>query len=130
MLHVEGNGRLQRVVDYEEKPEIPYTVSMGVYVLEARALDSIPRGVHFDIPDLVLALLAADEPVGSYLFDGYWLDIGRRRLRAGPSRLRDDPAAPDPRRGAGLAAREPGGRGVEREVRGEKVLSMMRNAMA
>ena len=64
-------------MDYEEKPEIPYTVSMGVYVLEARALDSIPRGVHFDIPDLVLALLAADEPVGSYLFDGYWLDIGR-----------------------------------------------------
>jgi NDP-mannose synthase len=77
VLHVEGDGRLQRVLDYEEKPEIAYTVSMGVYVLDARALSVIPRGERFDIPDLVLALLAAGERVGSYLFDGYWLDIGR-----------------------------------------------------
>ena len=77
VLHVEGDGPLQNVTDYEEKPEIPYTVSMGVYVLEARALDVIPRGERFDIPDLVLALLRAGESVASYPFDGYWLDIGR-----------------------------------------------------
>jgi NDP-sugar pyrophosphorylase family protein len=77
VLHVHGDGRLQEVSGYEEKPEIPYIVSMGVYVLEPRALEHIPRGRHFDIPDLVLALLAAGEPVGSYLYDGYWLDIGR-----------------------------------------------------
>ena len=77
VLHVEGEGQLQRVVDYEEKPEVAYTVSMGVYVLERRALDSIPRGERFDIPELVHALLAAGESVGSHLFDGYWLDIGR-----------------------------------------------------
>jgi len=29
------------------------------------------------LPDLVLALLAAGLAVGSYPFDGYWLDIGR-----------------------------------------------------
>ena len=77
VLHVEGDGPLQRVVDYEEKPEIPYTVSMGVYVLDARALDAIPRGKRFDIPDLVLELLRRGEGVASYPFDGYWLDIGR-----------------------------------------------------
>jgi NDP-sugar pyrophosphorylase family protein len=71
-------GPTDRVIGYEEKPELLYTVSMGVYVLEPRAVEYVPDGEAFDLPDLVLALLAAGEPVGSYLFDGYWLDIGRR----------------------------------------------------
>ena len=50
---------------------------MGVYVLEPAVLRHIKPGERFDIPDLVLALLDAGEPVGSYLYDGYWLDIGR-----------------------------------------------------
>jgi NDP-sugar pyrophosphorylase family protein len=78
VLHVDGRrGATDRVTGYEEKPELPYTVSMGVYVLEPRALAHIPAGRRFDIPDLVLALLEAGEPVGSYLYDGYWLDVGR-----------------------------------------------------
>jgi NDP-sugar pyrophosphorylase family protein len=70
-------GPTRRVVGYEEKPEIPYTVSMGVYVAEPRLLEFIERDVYLDLPDLVLRLLEADEQVGSYLYDGYWLDIGR-----------------------------------------------------
>jgi NDP-sugar pyrophosphorylase family protein len=78
VLHTAGmDGETSRVTGYQEKPELPYTVSMGVYVLEPRALEHIPSGRRFDIPDLVLALLEADEPVGSFLFDGYWLDVGR-----------------------------------------------------
>jgi NDP-mannose synthase len=78
VLHVDGaHGETGRVSGYEEKPELDYTVSMGVYVIEPAALAHIPRGERFDIPDLVLALLDAGEPVGSHLFDGYWLDIGR-----------------------------------------------------
>jgi len=78
VLHVDGGaGEMQSVTGFEEKPEIPYIVSMGVYVLEPRALEHIPRGRRFDVPDLVLALLAAGERVGSYLYEGYWLDIGR-----------------------------------------------------
>jgi NDP-sugar pyrophosphorylase family protein len=79
VLHLDGDAHagMQQVTGYEEKPEIPYIVSMGVYVVEPRALSHIPRGQRFDIPDLVLALLGAGESVGSYLFEGYWLDIGR-----------------------------------------------------
>ena len=80
VLHVDGDGPAddtRRVTGYEEKPETPYTVSMGVYMLEPAALEHIPSGERFDIPDLVHALLAAGQPVGSYPFDGYWLDIGR-----------------------------------------------------
>lgn len=78
VLHVDGSrGDTGRVTGYEEKPELEYTVSMGVYVLDPGALEHIPPGQRFDIPDLVLALLAAGEAVGSHLFEGYWLDIGR-----------------------------------------------------
>ena len=78
VLYTDGSaGDTTRITGYVEKPELPYTVSMGVYVLEPRALRHIPRGHRFDVPDLVLALLDAGEAVGSYLYDGYWLDIGR-----------------------------------------------------
>lgn len=77
VLKLDGEGSCCRVVDFEEKPEVPAPVSMGVYALEPRAIDFIPHGRPFDIPDLVLALLEAGEPVGSYTFDGFWLDIGR-----------------------------------------------------
>ena len=77
VLRVAGTAREADVVTgYDEKPELPYIVSMGVYALEPRAIELIPEG-RFDIPDLVLRMLEVGEPVGSYLFDGYWLDIGR-----------------------------------------------------
>jgi NDP-mannose synthase len=78
VLHVAGTGHpVDAVTGYEEKPELGYVVSMGVYVVEPSALALIPVGERFDIPDLVLRLLHQDAPVGSWLFDGYWLDIGR-----------------------------------------------------
>jgi NDP-sugar pyrophosphorylase family protein len=66
-----------RVIGYEEKPTLSYTVSMGVYALEPSVRRFVPDDRPFDLPDLVLALLEAGEPVGSFPYDGYWLDIGR-----------------------------------------------------
>ena len=78
VLHVSDEGSPTRaVLGFEEKPEIPYVVSMGVYAMSPRALSFIEPGTRLDLPELVLRLLDAGEPVGSYLFDGYWLDIGR-----------------------------------------------------
>ena len=70
-------GATDRVLGYDEKPELAYTVSMGVYVVEPAAIGRLRPGERCDFPDLVLALLASGAAVGSYLFDGYWLDIGR-----------------------------------------------------
>jgi NDP-sugar pyrophosphorylase family protein len=81
VLHVTGredDWPRRDVIAFEEKPEIVSTVSMGIYVLEPRALDYIPPGEHFDFPELVQALLDAKEQVGAYQFDGLWFDIGRR----------------------------------------------------
>lgn len=79
VLHVDPqSGDRGQIVVYEEKPEIATTVSMGIYVLEPEVLEHIPAGGQFDFPDLVHALLAARLPVGTYGYEGFWLDIGRR----------------------------------------------------
>jgi NDP-sugar pyrophosphorylase family protein len=68
--------RTREVVGFEEKPELSYTVSMGVYAMEPGILDYIPDG-KFDLPDLVVRLVEAGEQVGHYPFDGRWFDLGR-----------------------------------------------------
>jgi NDP-sugar pyrophosphorylase family protein len=79
VLHLtnQNGAALANVAGFEEKPEIPYTVSMGVYALEPKALEYLDEGEYLDLPELVFRLLDAGEQVGSYLYDGYWLDIGR-----------------------------------------------------
>jgi NDP-sugar pyrophosphorylase family protein len=66
-----------RVINMREKPVVEAVVSMGVYAMEPRALEYIDRDRAFDLPELVLRLLAAGEHVEAKPFDGYWLDIGR-----------------------------------------------------
>ena len=78
VIHLDGNAGETRVVTgFEEKPELPYIVSMGVYVLEPEALEHIEANQRLDLPDLVQRLLEANVQVGAYVYDGYWLDIGR-----------------------------------------------------
>jgi NDP-mannose synthase len=78
VLHLGTNGSSNRVRAYVEKPKMMSTVSMGIYVLEPRALAYIPPDGYFDFPDLVQALLNAGERVGAYQYEGMWFDIGRR----------------------------------------------------
>jgi NDP-mannose synthase len=65
------------VTEYLEKPQFDYIVSMGIYVYEPRVLEFIPRGRYFDFPDLVRRLVAEGERVSTFVWDGYWLDMGR-----------------------------------------------------
>jgi NDP-mannose synthase len=72
-----GTGGLQHVTGYVEKPSTDFIVSMGVYCLSPQALELVEPGVYLDFPSLVLRALDRGLPVGSYLYDGLWLDIGR-----------------------------------------------------
>jgi NDP-sugar pyrophosphorylase family protein len=74
VLGLDDNGVLNR---FEEKPRIPYLVSMGIYCLNRRILSRIPEGTAFGFDNLVLDLLATGEPAHVAEHDGYWLDIGR-----------------------------------------------------
>jgi NDP-mannose synthase len=62
---------------YIEKPTIDHLVSMGVYVFEPRVLEYIRTDEKLDFPDLIKTLISNDESVKGFVFDGYWLDIGR-----------------------------------------------------
>ncbi len=73
---IETNNNI--VINYIEKPVFNYKVSMGIYVFEPNILDYIPKNQYMDFPDLVNRLLSNKEKVVSFLFNGYWLDIGRQ----------------------------------------------------
>ena len=74
IVELDNSGTL---TGYIEKPTINHTVSMGVYVCETRVLEYIKVGEKLDFPDLIKTLLAKGETVKGFVFDGYWLDIGR-----------------------------------------------------
>lgn len=65
------------IVKYTEKPTNEYLVSMGVNVFDQRIFDYIKTGEYLDLPDLIRKLIKNDEKVNGYIYDGYWLDIGR-----------------------------------------------------
>jgi NDP-sugar pyrophosphorylase family protein len=63
---------------WQEKPQIGYLVSTGIYVFEPEAVEVMPREGFFNVPDLIQALKSEGKRVSAYVHDGYWLDIGRR----------------------------------------------------
>ena len=80
-----------RVTDIQEKPSQVWTANCGVYVIQPDLVSRIPRGEFFTMPDLMSDCLKRGEPVGGYMVEGDWMDIGRpRELR----RARGEDAAP------------------------------------
>ena len=65
------------VTGFREKPTYAFVVSMGIYVFSREVLRLVPEGRKFGFDDLMLALLERREPVSTFPFDGYWLDVGR-----------------------------------------------------
>ncbi len=65
------------IVNYREKPTFDFWVSMGVYIFEPTILEYIPEGQRYDFPDLVRKLIENGEKISAYLYNGFWLDIGR-----------------------------------------------------
>jgi NDP-sugar pyrophosphorylase family protein len=40
-------------------------------------MNYIKVGEYLDFPDLILKMIANGEKVNGYVFDGYWMDLGR-----------------------------------------------------
>jgi NDP-sugar pyrophosphorylase family protein len=66
-----------RITGIAEKPSVTDTVSAGIYAIQPSALDVIPEGQFFDMPDLINRLVATGRTVGVYPFAGEWLAIDR-----------------------------------------------------
>lgn len=66
------------LVDYVEKPNLPYRVSMGINVVSRWAVERyIPGDVRVDLPDLAMRLVGEGSGVRVVETDAYWLDLGR-----------------------------------------------------
>ncbi len=74
VVHTDANGLL---TDYIEKPTIPYSVSMGINVLNKCCIDYIPNAGKFDMPQLMMAMHQAGGKVFCHETSSYWQDIGR-----------------------------------------------------
>jgi NDP-sugar pyrophosphorylase family protein len=70
-------GDDRRATGFREKPVYDFTVSMGIYVFSRSLLDDLPLEEPFGFDDLMYRMLEGNEPVTTYPYDGYWLDIGR-----------------------------------------------------
>lgn len=66
-----------RVTAVIEKPIERHDVSAGVYALSPAALEAVPDGAFFDMPDLATSLVRAGRPVGAFRFDDDWLVVDR-----------------------------------------------------
>lgn len=66
-----------KVTGFREKPEYSFNVSMGVYVMNRKVLEYVPKNKPFGFDNLMLGLLEKNIPVNVFPYSGYWLDIGR-----------------------------------------------------
>lgn len=64
------------ITKFEEKPIVTNLINAGVYVLEPEVFAFIAPGKDF-AKDVFPAMLAAKRRVCGYVFDEYWMDIGR-----------------------------------------------------
>ena len=62
---------------FQEKPQLKYNVSMGVYALNRRVTELIPEHAFFGFDDLMHRMLDDGRKICTYMHAGYWMDIGR-----------------------------------------------------
>jgi NDP-sugar pyrophosphorylase family protein len=74
VLEIDEGGA---VSEFHEKPIYNFVVSMGIYVFSREILKLVPEGRKFGFDDLMLAMLKQREPINTFPFDGFWLDVGR-----------------------------------------------------
>jgi NDP-mannose synthase len=65
------------IKQYIEKPTSHHLVSMGVYVFEPHVLEYLSPANKLDFPDLIKTMIQKKDAVKGYIFEDYWLDIGR-----------------------------------------------------
>ena len=70
-LNTEGNI----VTDIIEKPTTNYLISTGIYILNPKVLNVIPKDTFFTMPDLAQSLIKTRRKVIKYEFKEYWLAI-------------------------------------------------------
>ena len=66
-----------RLTSFREKPEYHFDVSMGIYCINKRVIDSLEKGSSYGFDELMIDGIARSDHISIQPFDGFWLDIGR-----------------------------------------------------
>lgn len=72
-----GFDENKKLTSFIEKPTYSFNVSMGIYCLTKKLVDSLNAGEPYGFDGLMLDSLSGKSSVNIVPFDGYWLDIGR-----------------------------------------------------
>lgn len=67
----------QEIFEFVEKPEYHFNVSMGVYALNKRVIDILPKNEPYGFDQLMIDGIKKKMKIKSFPHDSYWLDIGR-----------------------------------------------------
>jgi dTDP-glucose pyrophosphorylase len=70
--------KTNKIVSIQEKPTFEYLINAGMYILEPHIIKLIPKNNYMDITTIIEEALNNNYLVNSFLYDGYWLDIGRK----------------------------------------------------
>lgn len=74
ILEVNKNSNL---IGFKEKPVNTYEVSMGIYMVNKKILNFIPKGKPYGFDNLMLNLINLKKEVSVSRHKGHWLDIGK-----------------------------------------------------
>lgn len=67
-----------QLIDYIEKPTTSHLVSMGIYIMNTKAvMPYISPDIPMDMPDLLKKMMADNKIIKCYNENCFWLDIGR-----------------------------------------------------
>jgi len=71
------NVKNEKILSIDEKPIHKFFVNAGIYILNPKAIDFIPKNKFFDMPTLFEKLIEQNKNTVSFPIREYWLDIGR-----------------------------------------------------
>lgn len=66
-----------KLIKFHEKPQNEFLVSMGVYYVNKKSLEFIPKDEPFGFDDLMNTFLEKSINPSIFIHEGHWLDIGR-----------------------------------------------------
>ena len=72
------NFKKNKMTDFIEKPKKRFNVSMGIYAVNIKAVDHIPKNKYYGFDHLMKKFLKKRLDVNLFFFNGLWLDIGRQ----------------------------------------------------
>jgi len=66
------------IIEFTEKPEYKFDVSMGVYALNKRVINPLPKNEPYGFDQLMIDGIKSKLKIKAYPHSSYWLDVGRK----------------------------------------------------